>query len=83
MQAEFVNTASFTAEMGQSSQGFETGLQQSVRIPENDHTKLLNRDSPDQHPMSAISGLENSLGAKLNSSSALTNLEIEAILGGI
>lgn len=83
MRAEFVNTASFTAEMGQSSKGFDTGLKQAVRILENDHTKLLNRSSPDQHPMSAISGLENSLGAKLNSASALTNLEIEAILGGI
>ena len=83
MRAEFVNTASFTAEMGQSSKGFDTGLKQAVRILENDHTKLLNRSSPDQHPMSAISGLEDSLGSKLNSASALTNLEIEAILGGI
>lgn len=83
MQAQFVNAASFTAEMGQPSQGFDTGLQQSVRIVENDHAKLRNRELPDQHPMGAITGLDTSLGAKVSAGDALTNLEIEALLGGI
>lgn len=83
MQAQFVNTASFTAEMGQPSQGFDTGLKQSVRIVENDHARLRNRDLPDQHPMGAITGLDTSLGAKVSAGDALTNLEIEALLGGI
>ena len=30
-------------------------------ILENDHTKLINRDIQDQHPIKAISGLESSL----------------------
>ena len=39
-----------------------------------DHRELSNRDAPDQHPMSAITGLPNSLPA------SLTNMDILAIL---
>ena len=83
MRAEFVNTATFTARVDRETTGFETGMQQSVRILEKDHAKLLNRDLPDQHPMGAITGLDTSLGAKVSAGDALTNLEIEALLGGI
>lgn len=34
---------------------------------ENDHSKLINRDLPDQHPIGAISGLQDSLST-LNAS---------------
>lgn len=83
MRAEFVNSAPFTAELGQPSQGFDAGLQQVVRIVEKDHTKLTGRDQPDQHPMGAITGLDTSLEAKVSAGDALTNLEIEKLLGGM
>jgi hypothetical protein len=45
-----------------------------------DHAKLTGRDAPDQHPINAITGLEGTLGGKLNGDGALTNFELEAIL---
>ena len=29
-----------------------------IEVVENDHNKLINRDSPDQHPIGAITGLQ-------------------------
>lgn len=43
-----------------------------------DHTRLTNRSAPDQHPMSAITGLVEALAAV--PTSALTNLEIQIIM---
>lgn len=83
LNAEFENRAVFHAEMGHDTPPFETGMAQMVRVKENDHTRLLNRGEPDQHPMGAITGLDTSLGAKVSAGDALTNLEIEALLGGI
>ena len=47
-----------------------------------DHKLLTNRDANDQHPITAITGLENTLSKKLDEDEALTNEEIEALLGG-
>lgn len=52
----------------------------SVRVGTSDHTQLTNRDVSDQHPISAITDLENELGAKLSDIPTLTNIEIEKIL---
>ena len=83
MEAEFANRSVFHAEMNHDSAPFETGMKQIVRIQENDHTKLSNRDAPDQHPMGSITGLDTSLEAKVSAGDALTNLEIETLLGGM
>ena len=40
-----------------------------------DHTKLQNRDSADQHPISAITGLEAALNEKADTSSTYTKTE--------
>lgn len=48
-----------------------------------DHTQLINRDADEQHPISAITGLEDTLEAKVSTSSALTNIEIENLIGGL
>ena len=47
----------------------------------NDHSQLINRDSPDQHPMSAITGLEDALGdcVKVGDYAALTTQDIDEI----
>jgi len=34
-----------------------------IEIKENDHDKLINRDLPDQHPISAITGLQDILSS--------------------
>ena len=50
-------------------------------IGESDHTKLKNRDAPDQHPMEAITNLSARLEEIDGSVGALTNSDIDAILG--
>lgn len=61
---------------------FTCRMDQVTRVPETDHTRLHNRDAPEQHPIEAITGLSGELGARLTESDALTNLEIESLLGG-
>lgn len=63
---------------------FELG---SVRVIEagdgsgsNDHTKLLNRDADDQHPIKAITGLKSKLDTIPPASEKITNTEIEEML---
>ena len=45
-----------------------------------DHNKLFNRDADNQHPISAIDGLQNILDSKLDSETALPLIE-EAVQG--
>ena len=45
-----------------------------------DHTKLLNRDAPNQHPIESITNLNETLSAM--PAAALSNTEIQNILGG-
>ena len=45
-----------------------------------DHTKLQNRDSADQHPISAITGLEIELNGKASASSTYTKSEVDSSL---
>lgn len=61
---------------------FDCRMDQVIRVPENDHARLANRDAPDAHPMEAITGLPGALDGKLSAACALSNLEIEALLGG-
>lgn len=48
-----------------------------------DHAQLINRDAPEQHPITAITDLDDTLLAKVSTSDALTNMEIEKLLGGL
>lgn len=48
-----------------------------------DHTQLINRDVDNQHPMSAITDLDSTLTTKLDAANALSNTQIENLLGGI
>ncbi len=59
--------------------GFDT----VVRVPERDHSKLVNRDMEDAHPIKAITNLQAELTQKMNAQDALTNMEILQIIGGI
>ena len=46
-----------------------------------DHAVLFNRDKPDQHPIEAITGLPDALDGKQEQMDALSNTEIEQLLG--
>lgn len=54
-----------------------------IKVPggELDHNILLNRDLTDQHPIKSITDLNKQLNAKLNTNDAMTNAEIQQILG--
>lgn len=59
-------------------QTFETTYDEVVKVMSSDHTKLINRDVPDQHPILAITNLTPELGAR--PSTALSNQDILNIL---
>lgn len=44
-----------------------------------DHSKLANRDKPDQHPIEAITDLEEKLEEASADPNTMTNLEIEQL----
>ena len=78
----FEDTASFQAQFA-AAESFDAALGETIRVSTSDHAELLNRDLPDQHPIEAITGLTGTLGGKVSAADALTNLEIEALLGVI
>lgn len=49
------------------SPSFDTGLDELIGFVEKDHRKLIHREAPDQHPIEAISGLEEILDSKVDS----------------
>lgn len=62
---------------------FQTTMDQVVEVATSDHSKLKNRDMDNQHPISAITDLKTQLGRKMESSNALSNIDIQKIIGGI
>lgn len=79
----FADSATFACREPAAEEQFDCTMDPVTHVTENDHTRLLNREEPDQHPMGAITGLDTSLGAKVSAGDALTNLEIETLLGGM
>lgn len=57
----------------------EISSQGSGSITENDHTKLINRDVADQHPISAITGLQEALDNIQVPSDVVTEEEFNAV----
>lgn len=47
------------------------------------HPDLDGRDLPDQHPIESITGLQDTLDGKIEKVEAMTNMDIEKILGGL
>lgn len=75
----FEESGTFDASF-EADETFQTEMEEVVEVVTSDHTKLTNRDAADQHPIKAITNLENSLERKLESAGFLSNLEIQAIL---
>lgn len=48
-----------------------------------DHSKLTNRDLPDQHPIGAITDLTKELNQKLSGDNAMTNAQIDNIVNKV
>lgn len=73
--AETFNT-SFQAE-----ETFDTEMTEIVEIVTSDHRELNHRDAENQHPIGSISNLQTELQNRVVSGNALTNMEIDQILG--
>lgn len=59
-------------------QTFDTTMNEITQVFSSDHTKLLNRDAAQQHPITSITDLAPELGAR--PSTALSNQDILDIL---
>lgn len=57
---------SFAVKFSQSDESFETAFADAIIAHNSDHSQLTNRDADDQHPISAITGLQNALNAKVD-----------------
>ena len=63
-------------------QTFDTTMDQVVEVVTSDHTKLINRDAAEQHPIGAITNLSTELNNRIVAGDTLTNEEIEQIILG-
>lgn len=63
-------------------QTFNTTMNEVTEVVTSDHTKLINRDAPQQHPITSITNLTTELGNRVVSGNTLTNEEIEQIIIG-
>jgi hypothetical protein len=63
-------------------QTFNTDMTEITEVVTSDHTKLINRDAAQQHPIGAITNLSTELSNRVVSGNTLTNEEIEQIIIG-
>lgn len=76
---QFEGTKNINVEFNEpNSFGADLGLGAVIATGSGDHTKLKNRDAEDQHPIKAITKLQETLDATPNE--ALSNQDIEEIL---
>lgn len=68
----------------------EVEVEKEVLVGTTDHTQLTNRDAADQHPISAVTNLETQLSKmnqelsqKMGAQSAMSNMDIYNIIGGL
>lgn len=71
-------TPTFNATFESDENVFPFTMGEMTEVSTNDHRKLSNRDSDNQHPMSAITGLPEALDAVPDE--ALSNIDIESLL---
>ena len=66
----------------ETTETFATTMDEVVQVTTSDHRKLTHRDAESQHPISAISNLSTELQNRVVAGNALTNTDIEELLGG-
>lgn len=64
-------------ELEEESAGEELEMGEVQQVTTSDHRELSHRDKPDQHPMSAITGLEDALDEV--DTDTISNTEIDAL----
>lgn len=71
----------FDVKFSESNSSFEAGFDTKNKavVVRNDHALLENRDEPDQHPMSAITGLEEALEEKQPTGDYITEAELKTV----
>ncbi len=77
--------AEITLEVAEDTEAVEMELDEVQTVLENDHEKLIHRDSENAHPMSAITGLDDAIkginkSIEENKVQILTKEETEEIL---
>lgn len=77
----FTETEAFETNF-EPEETFGTTMTQIVEVVTSDHTKLINRDVENQHPISAITNLNAELENRVVAGNVLTNQEIEQLIGG-
>ena len=87
MQTEWDATLTFEEESTfnttfDSAELFDTTMEEITEVVTSDHTKLINRDAAEQHPITSITNLSTELGNRVVSGNTLTNEEIEQIITG-
>ena len=74
--------ATLTADVTPTEKTIESDFSSVVRVPTAaDHRALTHRDAADAHPISAITNLPKELDKKVDDSDALTNAQIQKLLG--
>lgn len=63
-------------------QTFNTTMSEITKVVTSDHTQLINRDAPQQHPIGAITSLGTQLDNRVVSGDTMTNQDIEQIIIG-
>ena len=72
-------------ELAENDVDTDLDIDEAQTVVENDHSKLVNRDAEDAHPMSAITGLEGAISG-INTSLAGFNTSLAGFnttLGGL
>lgn len=78
----FDETEEFKATFSTDAESFNTTMDEAVEVVTSDHTKLINRDAAQQHPITAITNLNTELDNRVVEGNTLTNQEIEQIIIG-
>lgn len=78
----FDETEAFNTAFSTDAEIFDTTMNEAVEVVTSDHTKLINRDAAQQHPISAITNLNTELENRVVEGNTLTNQEIEEIIIG-
>lgn len=73
---------SIRADLMEEDMEFEHTFSGSIIVPETDHAKLKNRDAEDQHPIRAITRLEQELRNRVTTDSVISALDIINIMEG-
>lgn len=74
-----IQLPTITLDFDQAQQETPLELEEIQQVATSDHSKLANRDLPDQHPIGAITDLQKKLEEAGEDPDAMTNAEIDQL----